>query len=298
MAVQTEAAGIVKYKKSKAKNDKVRKTLVTGGAYTWIIIIALSTLLPFIWMVSTSLKPRPEIFYFRFFPLKPTIEHYISVLTSWPYGLWFFNTILVTLVTTFSTLFFCSLSGYALARFKFPGRSLIFSLILATIMVPGTMLIIPWYVGANNLGISNSLTGVIFPSLISAFGVFLMRQAFINIPNELLDAARVDGMSEFWIFIKIALPLVSSALATLGILTAMGTWNDYLWPLIVLQTNSHLTLQLGMTRAAAVDAGRETTVAWDVVMTSTTVAALPMLFLISLLQKYYVKGIALSGLKQ
>jgi multiple sugar transport system permease protein len=280
------------------RSQKTRQLLTRGGAYTWLILLSLTTALPFLWMITTSLKPRPEIFYFRFFPLQPTISHYIDVLTRWHFGIWFINSALVTILITASTLLFCSLCGYALAKFKFWGRSLFFALILATIMVPSEMLLIPWYVGAYHLNINNSMTGVIFPGLIGAFGVFVMRQAFMNIPNELLDAARVDGMSELAIFFNIALPLTSSALAALGVLTALGAWNDYFWPLIVLQSTDRFTLQLGMMHAAATDAGRETSVAWDVVMTSTTIAALPMLALVAVLQKYFVKGIALSGMKQ
>ena len=281
-----------------ARRNKIRTIFTQGGAYTWLILLSITTALPFIWMISTSLKPRPEIFYFRFFPLEPTIKNYIDVLTRWQYGTWFFNSIVVTLITTFSTLLFCSLCGYALAKYKFWGRSLFFTLILATIMVPSEMLLIPWFVGAFKLEVVDSLTGVVFPGLIGAFGVFVMRQAFMNIPKELLDAARVDGMSELAIFFKIAIPLTSSALAALGVLTALGAWNDYFWPLIITQSVDRFTLQRGMMHAAAADAGRESTVAWDIVMTSTTISALPMLILVILLQKYFVKGIALSGLKQ
>ena len=281
-----------------ARRNKIRTIFTQGGAYTWLILLSITTALPFIWMISTSLKPRPEIFYFRFFPLEPTIKNYIDVLTRWQYGTWFFNSIVVTLITTFSTLLFCSLCGYALAKYKFWGRSLFFTLILATIMVPSEMLLIPWFVGAFKLEVVDSLTGVVFPGLIGAFGVFVMRQAFMNIPKELLDAARVDGMSELAIFFKIAIPLTSSALAALGVLTALGAWNDYFWPLIITQSVDRFTLQRGMMHAAAADAGRESTVAWEIVMTSTTISALPMLILVILLQKYFVKGIALSGLKQ
>jgi multiple sugar transport system permease protein len=280
------------------RRAKTRNLLTQGGAYTWLILLSITTALPFIWMISTSLKPRPEIFYFRFFPLEPTIKNYIDVLTRWQFGTWFFNSIVVTLLTTISTLLFCSLCGYALAKFKFFGRSIFFTLILATIMVPSEMLLIPWFVGAFKLQIVDSLTGVVFPGLIGAFGVFVMRQAFLNIPNELLDAARVDGMSELAIFFKIAIPLTTSALAALGVLTALGTWNDYFWPLIITQSVDRFTLQRGMMHAAAADAGRETTVAWDIVMTTTTISSLPMLVLVVILQKYFVKGIALSGLKQ
>jgi multiple sugar transport system permease protein len=282
----------------KAVLSKKRNQLFSrGGSYLWLVLLSITTVLPFVWMISTSLKPRPEIFYFRFFPLEPTIKNYVDVLTRWQFGTWFFNSIMVTIMTVVSTLLFCSLCGYALAKFKFWGRDLFFTLILATIMVPSEMLLIPWFVGAYNLKVTNSVTGVVFPGLIGAFGVFVMRQAFLNVPNEYLDAARVDGMSELAIFFKIALPLTSSALAALGVLTALGAWNDYFWPLIILQSPDRFTLQLGMMHAAATDAGRETTVAWDIVMTTTTIAAAPMLVLIAFLQKYFVKGISLSGLK-
>jgi multiple sugar transport system permease protein len=281
-----------------ARKYKIRHAFAQAGAYTWLILLGITTALPFVWMISTSLKPRPEIFYFRFFPLQPTISHYIDVLTRWQFGTWFFNTIVVTILTTASTLLFCSLCGYALAKFKFWGRSLFFTLILSTIMVPSEMLLIPWFVGAFKLGVVDSMTGVVFPGLIGAFGVFVMRQAFQNIPNELLDAARVDGMSELAIFFKIAMPLSSGALAALGVLTALGTWNDYFWPLIITQSVDRFTLQRGMMHAAAADAGRETTVAWDIVMTTTTISSMPMLILVIFLQKYFVKGISFSGLKQ
>ncbi len=297
-ATQLESRAAATRHQKVVRANKIRNFLTQGGAYTWLILLSVTTALPFAWMISTSLKPRPEIFFFRLLPLQPTISHYIDVLTRWQFGTWFFNSIVVTGVITASTLLFCSLCGYALAKFNFWGRSFFFTLILATIMVPSEMLLIPWFVGAFNLKVVNSVTGVVFPGLIGAFGVFVMRQAFMNIPNELLDAARVDGMSELSIFFKIAIPLTSSALAALGVLTALGAWNDYFWPLIVLQSTDRLTLQLGMMHAAATDAGRETSVAWDIVMTSTTIAALPMLILVVFLQKYFVKGIAMSGLKQ
>lgn len=298
MNAEMDLTAAAKHHEELARRNRAKRFFSRTFAYTWLIALGITTIFPFFWMISTSLKPRPEIFFFRLLPQQPTLEHYIDVLTRWQFGTWFFNTIVVTLLTTISTLFFCSLCGYALAKFKFPGRSVFFAIILATIMVPGEMLLIPWYVGAFNLKITDSLTGVIFPGLMGAFGVFVMRQAFLNLPSEMIDAARVDGMSELGIFFKIALPLTSGALAALGVLTALGVWNDYFWPLIILQTVDRYTIQLGMMHAAATDAGRETTVAWDIVMTTTTIAALPMLILVVFLQKYFIKGIALSGLKQ
>lgn len=279
------------------RRNKFRRYFTYSAAYGWLLLVSITTVFPFFWMISTSLKPKPEIYYFRLLPVEPTFSHYVDVLTRWQFGTWFFNSTMATLVTTFSTLFFCSLCGYALAKFNFPGRTVFFVIILATIMVPGEMLLIPWYVGAFNLKVTNTLTGVVFPGLMGAFGVFVMRQAFLNLPADLLDAARVDGMSELGIFFKIALPLTSGALAALGILTVLGTWNDYFWPLIILQSLDRYTIQLGMVHAAATDAAHDLQIDWTVIMSTTTIAALPMLILIVLLQKYFVKGIAMTGLK-
>ena len=277
--------------------NKFKNTAGSTMAYLWLIILSLTTIFPFFWMISTSLKPKTEIYFFRLLPVEPTLNSYIHVLTEWQYGTWFFNTIIVTCITVLCTLMFCSICGYALAKFKFPGRDIFFLVILATIMVPGEMLLIPWYVSAFKLDIVNTLPGVVFPGLLGAFGVFVMRQAFMNIPNEYLDAARVDGMTELGIFFLVALPLTGGTLAALGILTALGVWNDYFWPLIILQSVDRFTLQLGMMHAATTDATRELMLNWSVVMSSTTIASLPMLILVIVLQKYFVKGISMSGLK-
>ena len=297
MTIQELDAGALARHQAVVRRNKTRRDLTQGAAYTWLIIVSVTTVLPFLWMILTSLKPKPEIYYFRFLPREPTLAHYVDVLTRWQFGTWFFNSIMVTVITTFSTLFFCALCGYALAKFNFPGRTIFFVIILATIMVPGEMLLIPWYVGAFNLKVTNTLTGVVFPGLMGAFGVFVMRQAFLNLPADLLDAARVDGMSELGIFFKIALPLTSGALAALGVLTALGTWNDYFWPLIILQSLDRYTIQLGMVHAAATDAAHDLQIDWTVIMSTTTISALPMLVLVVFLQKYFVKGITMTGLK-
>jgi multiple sugar transport system permease protein len=285
------------HKKMIIKN-RLSSGAVKTFAYTWLIVLCLTTIFPFFWMVSTSLKPKTEIIFHRLLPQAPTIANYIEVLTRWQYGTWFFNSVVVTALTVISTLLFCSLCGYALSKFNFPGRNIFFVLILATIMVPGEMLLIPWFVSAFKMKIVDSLPGLVFPGMMGAFGVFVMRQAFLNIPNEYLDAARVDGMSELGIFFKIVLPLTGSAMAALGVLTALGTWNDYFWPLIIMQSVDRYTLQLGMMHASVTDATRELIVNWSVIMTSTSIASLPMLVLVVILQKYFVKGIALSGLKR
>jgi multiple sugar transport system permease protein len=282
---------------AKARRRRSVNSLIVGLiSYGWVIIIAITTLLPYIWMVLNSFKPRSEIVYYRFLPLAPTLENYIKILTKYPFGRWYMNTAIVTAISVVSTLFFCSLAGYALAKFHFRGRDVFFVLILATVMVPVEMLIIPWYVGAYRLHLTNTYAGLVIPGLVSAFGVFILRQAIINIPDDLIDAARVDGMSEIGIYFKIVLPLVSGTLSALAILTALASWNDFLWPLIVIDKPPMFTLQVGVTFATQGDV-QDTVLDWGTIMAATTVASLPMLFLVIFSQKYIVKGIATTGLK-
>ncbi len=280
------------YRPKRIRKDQVSTIL----AYAFVIIIGLTTLFPFFWMVSSSLKPKSEIIFFRLLPIEPTIENYVGALTRNPFGRWYINTTIVTALMVASTLFFSALAAYSLTKFRYRGRDLLFMLILSTMMVPSEMLIIPWYVGAQKLGIANSYTGIVFPGLISAFGVFVMRQAVMNVPNELIDAARVDGMSEPGIFLRIILPLVSGSLAALAVLTALGAWNDYLWPLIIAQDAEMFTLQVGISYSALTETA-EAGADWTVVMSATSIASVPMLILLIASQKYLVQGIALSGLK-
>jgi multiple sugar transport system permease protein len=277
--------------------SKRRRGLLSGIlAYGLVGIIGLTTLFPFLWMLSTSFKPESEIIFFKLFPMQPTLANYQRALTRNPFGRWYVNTAIVTTVTVVSVLFFSALAAYSLAKFRYRGRNALFLLILSTMMVPSEMLIIPWYVSAQKIGIGSSYAGIVFPGLISAFGVFVLRQAVMNVPNDLIDAARVDGMSEIGIFFRIILPLISGSLAALGVLTALGTWNDYLWPLIISQDVEMYTLQVGISYAATTDAS-EYLADWATIMSTTSIASVPMLILVIASQKYLVKGIALSGLK-
>jgi multiple sugar transport system permease protein len=277
------------------RNQRIR-TVVTWLTYALLIVIAITTIFPYFFMISSSFKPREEIIYFRLLPVQPTLENYVRVLTRYPFGRWYLNSLLVTVVAVTSTLFFASMAGYALSKFTFRGRDFFFTLILASIMVPSEMLVIPWYVGANRFGLVDTYPGVIFPALVDAFSVFVLRQAIFNVPNELIDAARVDGMPEIGIYFRIILPLVSGALAALGILITLGVWNDYLWPLIILQDIDMYTLQVGITYAATTYAA-ESISDWTLIMTATTIASVPMLLLVIFSQQYLVKGITLTGLK-
>jgi multiple sugar transport system permease protein len=265
-------------------------------AYLVLTVGIVVTLFPFAWMLLTSLKSFQELFNLAFLPAAPTLDNYRQVLTETRFLQWFANSLLVAGVTTASVLFFDSLVGYTLAKFDFPGKNLIFILILSTLMIPTEMLVIPWFVGVSDLQLTRSTPGaylaIMFPGLISAFGVFLMRQFFEGLPDDLLEAARIDGMSEFGIFWRIALPLVRPALASLAIFTFLGNWNAFLWPLIVIQKPEFRTLPVG-TALFNGEAGTQ----WGLIMAASSLAVIPVLIVFAVFQKQIIDGIVLTGMK-
>jgi len=198
----------------------------------------------------------------------------------------------VALVTTASVAFFDSLVGYTLAKLRFPGRGLIFVMILATLMIPTEMLIIPWYIMSSAYGWINTYWGIMFPGLISAFGIFLIRQFMSGVPDELLDAGRIDGVSEFGLYWRIALPQIKPAMAALCIFTFLGNWNAFLWPLIVIQTGQMRTLPVGI----ALFSGEAGSV-WHLIMASSALAVLPVLAIFAVLQRQIIEGVTLTGLR-
>ncbi len=264
--------------------------------YVALFLGAALTLFPFAWMVLTSLKPFAELFNLGFLPQDPSLENYRTVLGQTQFGKWFLNSLLVAGVTTLSVLFFDSLVGYTLAKFDFPGKNLIFLLILATLMIPTEMLIIPWYVGVVDLGLIKSTPGayfsIMFPGLMSAFGVFLMRQFFDTVPNDLLEAARIDGMSEFGIFWRVALPLVRPALSSLAIFTFLGNYNSFLWPLVVIQKPELRTLPVGVALFSG-EAGTQ----WGLIMAASSLAVIPVLIVFAVFQRQIIEGIVMTGMK-
>ncbi|WP_343216493.1 carbohydrate ABC transporter permease [Deinococcus aestuarii] len=265
-------------------------------AYLILTVGVILTLFPFAWMLLTSLKSFQELFNLAFLPADPTLDNYRQVLTETRFLQWFGNSLLVATVTTLSVLFFDSLVGYTLAKFDFPGKSLIFILILSTLMIPTEMLVIPWFVGVSDLGLTRSVPGayfsIMFPGLISAFGVFLMRQFFESLPDDLLEAARIDGMHEFGIFWRVALPLVRPALASLAIFTFLGNWNAFLWPLIVIQQPQFRTLPVG-TALFNGEAGTQ----WGLIMAASSLAVIPVLLVFAFFQRQIIEGIVLTGMK-
>jgi multiple sugar transport system permease protein len=247
---------------------------------------------PFVWMVLSSLKPFREVYRPKILPENPTLSNYRQILSYSLFPKWFLNSLIVALSTTLSVLFFDSLVGYTLAKFKFPGRNIIFIFILSTLMIPTEMLIIPWYVMSSKLGWIDTYWGIMFPGMITAFGIFLMRQFMETIPDDLLDAARIDGVSEFGIFYKVALPLVKPALASLAILNFIGNWNAFLWPLIVASNSKMYTLPVGLSYFSS-----ENLMRWELIMTGATVSTFPLIIIFLIFQRQIIRGIMLSGLK-
>ncbi len=259
-----------------------------------LIPIAVVMVIPLVWMVVTSLQTLDET---RHYPptLVPTslqFRNYTDVLGQAPFARWFVNTLLVTLACVVGNLLFCSLAGYAFARIRFFGREVAFILILATLMVPFQVVIIPTFLIVRSLHLIDTLGALILPNLAGAFGIFMLRQFFRTLPVELEEAARIDGASRLGILFKIVLPLSGPALATLAVITFMWTWNDFLWPLITIYNPNHMTIQLGL---ATFQGAHQTNT--NLLMAANVMSMLPVLLLFFFAQRYFIRGIATTGLK-
>ncbi|NPD16089.1 carbohydrate ABC transporter permease [Xinfangfangia sp. D13-10-4-6] len=265
-----------------------------GKIITWTLLFIGGVMMvtPLLFMFSTSLKTSGQIYDLRLIPADPTIQNYVTVLADGRFLKWFMNSMLIATVVTLSNLFFDSLVGYTLAKFEFRGRKLIFIAILSTLMIPTEMLVIPWYLMSANLGWLDSYWGIMFPGMMTAFGTFLMKQFFEGVPNDFLEAARIDGLNEFEIWWKIAMPLVTPALSALAIFTFLGNWTAFFWPLIVTTSPELYTLPIGLTSFAV-----EQSIQWEMIMTGAALATIPTLVIFLALQRYIVRGVMLAGLK-
>ena len=257
-----------------------------------LLVGILFMVFPFLWMLATSFKQGAEIFGINLIPKQPTLANYVSLLENTDYLRWYLNSAMVAVVVTASELFFDSMAGYALAKLKFPGRSLVFLIILSTLMIPTEMLIIPWYMMFSQVGWIDTFLGIMAPGLISAFGVFLMNQFMSGLPGDLLDAARIDGLNEFGVWWHVALQLVKPALAALAILVFLGNWNAFLWPVIVIESSIMRTLPVGIALFSG-EAGSE----WQLIMAAASLAVIPVLLVYVFFQRQIVQGIALTGMK-
>lgn len=251
-------------------------------------------LYPFLWMVSTSLKAAIEVYSapLALLPAEWKFSNYREAFELVPFGRFYVNTIIVTLGRTVGQMALASMAAYAFARLRFPGRDLFFILILAVMMVPSMVTMIPRFILIMNLGWLDTFYGLIIPGLADAFGVFLLRQFFLTLPQDLLDAAAMDGCNPFQTFWRIALPLSRPALAAYGFLVILWTWNDFLWPLVVVTSTEMHTISLGI-QLFQNQYSKNTAL----MMAAASIATLPMMILFLLAQRYIIQGITMSGMK-
>jgi putative chitobiose transport system permease protein len=265
------------------------------ATYSIMSAIALLMLFPLLWLLSTSLKsPTENIFQFppQLWPQQPTPNNFIKVWQTNPFGRYLFNSTLIAVLTVSTNIIFCALAAYPLARLNFRGREAIFTAVISTIVIPFQIVMIPLYVLTVQLGLKNSYLGVIFPGLASAFGIFLLRQAFLAVPKELEEAARIDGCTELGIWWHIMMPAIRPALVTLGIFVFIGSWSDFLWPLLVLDRPEYYTLPLGVANLAGTFS-----LDWRLVAAGSIISIIPVLGLFLLLQKYIVPTETATGVK-
>lgn len=264
--------------------------------YGALILLSLWMLLPFYWMISASLMTSKEIIQMPP-PLVPEIpqwHNYVRVTEVVDLGRSYLNSLLVTGLTVLGILFTSSLAGFAFAKYQFPGRNVLFSMILATMMIPFFVILIPVFYVVKQFGWTNNYAGLIMPGLVSAYGIFMMRQFILTLPDELLDAARIDGANEFRIYWQIILPLTGPALATLGVFNMIMVWNSFLWPLLIAQSPDLYTVPLALNNLRTY--GMEAQVL-NLQMAGTVASVIPTLIVFIFLQRYFTQGIALTGLK-
>ena len=274
--------------------DPERRRFLFSPWHLVLIPLAIVMLIPMIWMIITSFETLSETRHFPpiLIPNSLQWQNYTAVLQQAPFARWFMNTLIVTVVVVAGNLLFCSLAGYAFARIKFFGRDVVFILVLATLMIPFQVIIIPTFIIVRKLGLIDTLGALIVPNLAGAFGIFLLRQFFRSLPIELEEAARIDGASRLGVLFKIVLPLSGPVLATVAVITFLWTWNDFLWPLVTLYSPNNMTLQLGLTTFQGAHSTNT-----HLLMAANVMSIVPVLFLFVFAQRFFIRGIATSGLK-
>lgn len=276
-----------------------RRKPIPWGTIITVLILGFGAILmiaPFMWIISSAFGKSTEVFTLppRWFPQSISFKNFEDVFEQVPYHLFMFNSLKLAIIVTVGQLITCSMAAYAFARIQFPGRNVLFFLLLASLMIPGQITIVPLFILVRNLGLYNTHAALILPALISPFGVFLLRQYFVTLPVELEDAARVDGASTFTIYWRIILPLSGPVLMTLAILTFVGMWNSYFFPLIMINSPELQVITVGLTilRGQFGVAG-----ALGSIAAALTMAIVPVLIVFLILQKYVIKSIVSTGLK-
>jgi len=283
-----------------APRDNVMQSMIQRQRMTRILLYALLVLgavlalLPMVWMVSASLMPSGEASTYppHFFPSQLTFSHYTDLFTRLSIGKYLLNSAFVSFVVTFASLAINAMAGYAFAKLRFRGRDRLFKVLSTGLVLPVQVAMLPLFLLMKNLHLINTYWGVIIPGMASIFGIFLVRQYALAIPDEMLDAARVDGASEFRIFWSIVVPGIVPILATLSIWTFLATWNDFMWPLIVLSDESHYTLPVALANLAG-----EHVQDTELMMAGSVLTVIPVLVVFLFLQRYYIQGVMAGSVK-
>jgi ABC-type glycerol-3-phosphate transport system permease component len=262
-----------------------------------VITGALLTVLPIAYMILSSFKTTTEIFRFPPWSLPATwsFANYESLLTRWSYPYWYVNSVVYAAIVTVFVLFFCSLAGFAFAKYSFRGKNLLFIVLIGSTLIPFQLILIPLFVLMSRIGWVNSAYAMIVPWVAPAFGIFLMRQYILAVPTELLESARIDGSSEVRTYVQIVVPLVRPGMATLAILTFLGSWNSFLWPLMVLRGNEVITLPVGLAGMQSQAAG--SAIPYGEIMAASTMVSIPIILLFLALQRYFIAGLTIGAVK-
>ncbi|WP_022889570.1 carbohydrate ABC transporter permease [Agromyces italicus] len=271
------------------------RTRTRWWLYVVLVLGLVAMVMPFVWMILGSFKTTAEIRQYptNFWPIDPTLDNYAQLFGRLDFTAFFTNSIIVAFFVTAGNIVFSSMVGYALAKLEFRGKKLLFAVVLSTLMVPGVVTFVPLFVLTANLGLVNSYPGLILPFLITPLGVFLMRQFMLSLPDDIIEAARIDGAGEWRIFLRVIMPLCGPAVATLTILTFLGSWNNFLWPLVVATTEDKYTLPV----ALALYSVGQNAAQYGLMMAGAVVVVVPVLLIFVVLQRYFVQGIALTGIK-
>jgi ABC-type glycerol-3-phosphate transport system permease component len=277
-----------------SKKEKRKIHLKKALVYLFLVLISIAMVVPLLWMFSSAFKPKAEIFSYppTLVAENPTIGNFFTLFEQRPFGINLFNSFFIGASSTILALFFCSLAAFGFAKYQFPAREFLFLFLIATLIIPFHTTMIPLYVLYRKIGWIDKFWGLIFPGMANAFGIFFMRQYLIKVPNEFLDSARIDGCSEIKIFLYIILPIARPALTALGMIFFMGSWNNFLWPLIILKSKNMLTAVVAL---RGLSSGLR--VPYDLIMAGSVLIVLPLVILFIVLQKQFIVGITSGAIK-
>jgi ABC-type glycerol-3-phosphate transport system permease component len=260
--------------------------------YVFLLTAAAITIIPMVWLFAASIKTSDDLFTYVFFAKKHTLDNFRDLFSKMPFFRYLANSVFISTTTVIVQLFFSSLAGFALAKYEFKGKKLIMILMLATMMIPGQVTMAPLYEVIYRLGLVDTYPGIIIPSAISVFGIFLFRQSILQVPNELLHAARIDGCSEFRIWWDIVMPISRPMIGAFCLISFMATWNSFLWPQILLHSASRFTLTVGLTQLVGLYAQQ-----YGMLMAGTLLSIVPVIILFIVLQKEFVSGLTAGAVK-